>query len=635
MKRSTVRLLLLLVLLVFVIPIAAFAAEGNETPPAEVSNSTPAAVETPPAPASAPAPASGTGSTEGPAPSQQPAATNEPTPAETPATPNGTPSGEPPATPNGTNPGETPATTDGTTPEDKPDAAEEDEENPELAAEKADVEKAKLAGVKKNGAMLGALQEGSGKKYDKETQLKSGETISDDFMIEGDGVVLGPTSGMATISGVTITNSANNGRTGGVTGSDCKGSALIARGNGILKFEDVEINSTDNPGSIVLNIWKNGRIDANGLTLNGPKNGSEDTVFMLVGDYNGTGKGTLNFSGTNNQFNGVTGTIAGAKDGTPSEINISGTLTVTNSTIKMAQNIAFIVKKDATLTLQNSTLYNSKVVVESGGKLIVKNSTLDTKETKDPEAIFNDHYINVKSGGMLEMKDKSAVKNHSGSFVAILAENNATVDLTNCDFLNNSHPNLPGGAIRGINADITVKGCRFKNNTAKWGGAIHMSGGMLTIDDNLPADAEKSTFTGNLAMGYQDKEESATAGGAIMLTGGANATIGESIFEKNGVPKNGVPKDKDDKPLYDTSDSVTMRGGAIYIDAGSVVELNGTTFLNNGVFYPANSYASPTSTGGAICIEGEKAILYIYGAQFKITTPARPAALCRLCLEPR
>ena len=162
-----------------------------------------------------------------------------------------------------------------------------------------------------------------------------------------------------------------------------------------------------------------------------------------------------------------------------------------------------------------------------------------------------------------------------------------------------------------------------------------MSGGMLTRDDNLPADAEKSTFTDNLAMGYQDKEESATAGGAIMLTGGANATIGESIFEKNGVPKNGVPKDKDDKPLYDTSDSVTMRGGAIYIDAGSEVELKGTTFENNGVFYPADSYASPTSTGGAICIEGEKAILYIYGAQFKITTPARPAALCRLCLEPR
>ena len=111
MKRSTVRLLLLLVLLVFVIPIAALATENNETP-TEVNYSTPAAPETTPAPT--PAPSQGTGSMEGSTPAQQP------------ATPTGTTPGETPAAPTGTTPGETPATTDGTTPEDKPDATEEE-----------------------------------------------------------------------------------------------------------------------------------------------------------------------------------------------------------------------------------------------------------------------------------------------------------------------------------------------------------------------------------------------------------------------------------------------------------------------------------------------------------------------------
>ena len=616
MKRSTVRLLLLLVLLVFVVPIAAFAAEDNETPP-EGNNSTPAAVETTPAPASAPAPASGTGSTEGPAPSQQPAATNEPTPAETPATPTGTTPGETPATPTGTTPGETPATptgttpgetpatptgttpgeppatTDGTPPEDKTDDAEEDEENPEPAEEKADVEKAKLASVKKNGAMLGALQALPGDNVTNQLEMVPGDSKSGNFEIGNGGYVFGPKSGFATISNGTVINNARNDKKGGV--SDSKGSAFLSRTGGTLKFYNVTINSDDN--TIPLNIWENATIDAEKLTLNGPKNGSENTVFMLIGNYGKAGAGTLNLDG-DNTFSEIKGTISGATSGSVINVN-SGTLTVKDSTIKMANNIAFIVKEGATLALENSTLYNSKVVVESGGKLIVNNnSILDTKDA------FNDYYINVESGGTLEMKD-SKVKNHSGSHVAILAENNATVDLTNCEFLNNSHPNLPGGAIRGINANITVKGCWFENNTAKWGGAIHMSGGTLTIDDS-------STFIRNRAMGYQDKEKSATAGGAIMLTGGANATIGESKFEKNGVPK-----DEDGNPKYVDSDSVTMRGGAIYIDAGSVVELKGTTFENNGVFYLADSYASPTSTGGAICIEGEKAILNIKGAQFK------------------
>ena len=71
--------------------------------------------------------------------------------------------------------------------------------------------------------------------------MEDGERKTGDFMIEGDGVVLGPKDGTATISNATITNKADNGRRGDV--SDSKGSALISKDFVICQLEGVTIDS--------------------------------------------------------------------------------------------------------------------------------------------------------------------------------------------------------------------------------------------------------------------------------------------------------------------------------------------------------------------------------------------------------
>lgn len=851
MKRSTVRLLLLLVLLVFVVPIAAFAAEDNETPP-EVNYSTPAAPETTPAPT--PAPSQGTGSTEGSTPAQQPATPTGTTPAETPAAPSGTTPaetpatptgttpgetpaaptgttpGEPPATPTGTTPGETPATTDGTTPEDKPDAAEEDEENPEPAAEKADVEKAKLAGVKKNGAMLGESMNGDGPlllgaipdqpnitdrtvvpkrenavwNEDKWIGasglvfIQNGSTLTDNGEVKNTSThnELGPTNHcIAFIVGQystlnlknTVTSSNPSGVAFGWAGSTINifgklisanadadwdkkyivktagGTILLGNGATIENYKNAQFGCVQYPddsrllveGTATIKnssltvtqtplelqpganlVLENSSLDLDGskiivrdgtsltltrdssvkdnmikvesggkLILNGASVASSVAEFMsgaLLELQNGASfeveaDKTLNLggvevtSGANNTNN--TNTITGTGTGTGTldllvdnenkKINIgSGAgLKTQNLTIRNAiinddtytadgvkhVNTTINVNPGSTTTLHdNSQMINSTVNVKGNGRLVVNGSTFTTKSSEaGADRIGDKNYINVESGGTLEMTD-SVVSGKKNPSVAILVKGTAT--LTNSTFTNNEHYYDDGGAIRGIGATIQIDNCNFTKNTANRGGAVSMQGGTLEIDKHLSDSDKKSTFenniatgsspntasggaiymdggtltigdastsfsknsanasgssggaiymnggtltvgdgsifTGNLATGYQAGDKLAPAGGAIMLKG-VEAKIGASTFQENGIPQNEDPT------------SFTMRGGAIYIDAGSKVELKGTKFENNGVFYPADSYASPTSTGGAICIEGKNAILDIKGAQFK------------------
>ena len=197
--------------------------------------------------------------------------------------------------------------------------------------------------------------------------MASGETKSGSFTISGGGVVRSPESGTATISDGTVTNNVNNTFRGGVSSS--KGSAFIARGANSLSFSNVTINSVAN--TIPLNIWKNASINANGLTLSGPANSSVDTVFMLLGAYDGTGGGSLNYSGTNT-MSGITGTIASSGG----VINITGgTLTMANSNIKLASGVSISLESGANLVLDNSTLSGTGITVPSGATLTLKGSS--------------------------------------------------------------------------------------------------------------------------------------------------------------------------------------------------------------------------------------------------------------------
>ena len=167
-----------------------------------------------------------------------------------------------------------------------------------------------------------------------------------------------------------------------------------------------------------MNIWQNRTVNANGLILNGPYNDDENKVFMLVKSLQVINElETLNLSSINT-FSAIKGTISGATSGYVINVN-DGTLTVTdNSTIKMANNIALIVKNGATLKLEgNSQITAGSITVESGGTLDISESKEYTLDKLPGTVTF------AGSGSILKVKEY------------IYSVNNIDIDVQNGQFL--------------------------------------------------------------------------------------------------------------------------------------------------------------------------------------------------------
>ena len=114
-------------------------------------------------------------------------------------------------------------------------------------------------------------------------------------------------------------------------------------------------------------------------------------------------------------------------------------ITITNAIINddnfTAEGVTFTntvinVSSGNTTTLTDCDLTNCTINVEEGGTLVAENCTFDTEGT------YNDYYINVKSGGKLEMND-STVHNKEGAAVAIRLEGEAVIE--NSTFQDNVH----------------------------------------------------------------------------------------------------------------------------------------------------------------------------------------------------
>jgi hypothetical protein len=89
---------------------------------------------------------------------------------------------------------------------------------------------------------------------------------------------------------------------------------------------------------------------------------------------------------------------------------------------------------------------------------------------------------------------------------------------------------------------VVVANCTFEKNSAEMGGAIHLSGGDLTITN--------TTFYTNTG----------DSGGALAIQGPSNVRIQDSIFSSNFAPEG---------------------GGAMLVEEGSRTHISGTSFLFN------------------------------------------------------
>ena len=181
---------------------------------------------------------------------------------------------------------------------------------------------------------------------------------------------------------------------------------------------------------------------------------------------------------------------------------------------------------------------------------------------------------------------------------AAIAVNGAdsSVNIHNAGFTNNTASNH-GGAIYNNGGTVSIENSDFAGNTAVYGGAIYSYGGKLTISN--------SEFMNN----------SANQGAAIFMIN-ADAEISNTNFShNNSLDGLGAIKLTDSTltltgGTFDGNFADSNSGGAIYINSGSTLNIDGTRFINN--YAKNDSDTADNGDGGALAISGTATIKNAY-----------------------
>ena len=449
-----------------------------------------------------------------------------------------------------------------------------------------------------------------------ETVIPSGGVWDGVDITISTGVILGPTSGSATLRNCTITNDANNSRTGGY--SSTNGSALICRAADGLRLDNVTINSSEN--TLALNIFNDSSISANNLTLNGSANASNDTPFLLVGGYPSGRRGSLNFSGSSS-INGAKGSVIGNGN---SEINVtSGTLTIKDSDIKLNSGVKIIVKSGATLVFDNSTYSQTEklIVLEDGATLrLINGAQFTTSPNAGLFEVGNGTTLAVESGSTFNLNVNAGMSVAEGGTLEV---NAATLNVNAGGIANN------GGTVA-ISNGATVNGKSDSTKVVTTGNNFTVDSSSLNtvwIDNSNKADIKDSDLNNCVIKtrantmlnisGSKLHDSTRTSQETMIHTSGNGATVNISDTEicdnvnNMGAGNPGASIVKVENGTINLSgvivqkNSCKTRGGAFYlmnsvlhIDDNSTFKNNSAQFLGGVIFM-----SGTTATIGAATFE--------------------------------
>lgn len=339
-------------------------------------------------------------------------------------------------------------------------------------------------------------------------------------------------------------------------------------------------NRTSVSGGAIYN--KDGNITITGSQFDQNSSGSMGgAIANMSGNTDYTGEINI----TNSGFTGNKAGNGGAVwNGTNGKVNI------TNSTF--SQNTAM---------LEDHSLQQGGAIT-NGGEMIITDATFDNNNANFGGAIWNEGTLTVNDGSFEGNKAKSAagaIYNADGAKLTVdgvsFKENTAkfggainnaktasdkkaaTLTVKNSQFIGNTSLNSQGGAIRNQGIITEISGSTFKGNKASNGGAINNGEwGQIKLITNSVFDGNEATLENTAAMD----------GGAI-LNRGTIQSIADSTF---------------------TNNKTSGAGGAILNKDGASLTFNGTnTFTNNTAASKANdihnsgtiTVASGTTTLGS------------------------------------
>jgi LPXTG-site transpeptidase (sortase) family protein len=339
-------------------------------------------------------------------------------------------------------------------------------------------------------------------------------------------------------TGVTISGSTFSGNI-----SDDDGGAVFKAGTGTLTINSNTLfdgnYSTDDGGAILMNA---GILNVDSVTFQNHNNTNIDNG----GAINITaGTSTITNSTFTNNRAQSTGDDGGAiyVTGAATGVTISGSTFSGN--ISDDDGGAVFKAGAGTLTINSNTLFDGNYSTDDGGAILMSAGVLNV----DSVTFQNHNNVNIDNGGAINITA-------------------GTSTITNSTFTNNRAQSTGdlGGAIymTGAASSVTISNSGFTSNVADLdGGAIHLAGGTLNINNN-------TSFSSNLAT---------RDGGAVSIAGIGLLTVASSTFTAN------------------TADD----GGAIYSNATTVLTLTSTTFTSN----LANGEAD--GDGGAITMNSTAA----------------------------
>ena len=250
------------------------------------------------------------------------------------------------------------------------------------------------------------------------------------------------------------------------------------------------------------------------------------------------------------------------------------------------------------------------------GKLTVNDVTFKGNEAKNGGAIsstsdygeltiaggtFENNRSTDKWGGAIVPKNKVSVKNAtfdgnvSGNGGAIFAYDADNAAIENCTFKNNSATNNKtvkhGGALF-VNGgkDVSIKNNTFIKNTAKDGGALHITG----VEGVIEGNTFEENFAERFSSAFHLKDSSVSITSNTFKNNGKNEgkVTSAGTFMVESVKNNGVIEANGNTFENNTANL----GGAAVVQAGTV-DFNGCSFnKNNAAEYGGAMYITKNAT---------------------------------------
>ncbi|MDD3050963.1 MAG: S8 family serine peptidase [Candidatus Cloacimonetes bacterium] len=247
---------------------------------------------------------------------------------------------------------------------------------------------------------------------------------------------------------------------------------------------------------------------------------------------------------------------------------------------------------------------SSQVILEHCKFAYAKKSSVDEE---DFSALFIDNYPNITISDCLFQNN---IGYEGGALKIIEAE----IDVTGCRFINNSAL-ASGGAIYSDESTISISDCGFETNTSVLGGAVSFINSEVSLNTNefiencAQGNSEVSAgalylqetsghVTGNIFVS-NSAEESA---GAVGILNSSNLTLLKNEFDaNNGSNKGGAIYLSGSDGIFIVNNLIVnnlgLEGGAVSLQS-STAELYNNTIINN---YSLN--------GGALFMYESNAVL--------------------------